>query len=160
MAQIEVVKSAVPANYPFVVQIKNTEHWGTHDSAVTLAAAQESAQALLDKYPKLPVRIQHCTGGISVVSLVPKWQRQSVRGEVPHRTALWTGAGDPPRYGSKVNIRLNGIGPGVVTGYAVQDGYLGVMVRANEATRPAWHKKSNPDNNPGLTFGIELLEAA
>jgi hypothetical protein len=35
--------------------------------------------------------------------------------------------------------------------------YLGVMVRLDEATRPDWHKKQNPENQPALAFGAEIM---
>lgn len=153
---IPVVRSNDKANYPYLVQIRNTENWSTTEGVVTLLAAQEIAQALQQRYPNLPVRIQHCTGGMLVTDQLPKYQRRDSKDERPYHMALWTGAGDPPALLSRVNIRINGIGPGTVTGYAVCDGYLGVMVRADDATRPDWHKSQNPQNDPGIVFGVEL----
>lgn len=155
-ASIEVVRSNDKANFPYLIQARNTERWNTTESAVTLLAAQEIAQELKQRYPHLPVRIQHCTGGMLVTDQLPKYQRRASKDELPHRMALWTGAGDPPALHSKVQIRVNGVGPGTVTGYAVCDGYLGVMVRADDATRPDWHKGQNPRNDPGILFGLEL----
>lgn len=155
-ATIPVVRSSDKANYPYLVQTGNTAHWNTTGSAVTLEAAQELAQDLQQRYPRLPVRIQHCTGGMLATDQLPKYQRRTSKDERPHRMALWTGADEPPALLSRVEIRINGIGPGTVTGYAVCDGYLGVMVRADEATRPDWHKSQNPQNEPGIVFGVEL----
>ena len=53
-------------------------------------------------------------------------------------------------------MRLNRLGPGTVTAYAVHDGYPGVMVRLADASRPDWHRQHNPDNAPSLVFGGEL----
>lgn len=155
-ATIPVVTNTARANYPFAVQIKATENWGTHDATVTLAAARETAIELQARYPALPLRIEHCTGGLQQVQLLPKFKRLERRDEVPHRTALWSGVGEPPQIGSRVEISINGIGPGTVKAYAVSDGYLGVMVEADEATRPEWHKQQNPVNGAFLTFGAEL----
>lgn len=153
---IPVVTTKTPANYPFSVQLKNTENWGTHDATVTLEAAQEVAKALLAMYPGLPVRIEHNNGGLQQVQFVPKFKRLERKNERPYRTALWSGVGDPPELGARVEIGVNGIGPGTVEGYAVSDGYLGLMVRADEATRPDWHRAQNPANGAFLTFGAEL----
>ncbi len=154
---IQVVKSKDAANYPFVVQVKATENWGALNATVTLAAAQEIVRALAssDTLAGVPIRIAHCTGGMQVTPHLPLFEHR-VGDELPHRVALWTGTGEPPSYGDRVDVRVNGIGPGRVTGYAVQEGYLGVMVLADEATRPAWHKKQNPRNEAFLSFGAEL----
>ncbi len=154
---ILVVKSKEAANYPFVVQVKATENWGTLNAAVTLAAAQEIVRALTssDTLNGVPIRIEHCTGGMQVTPHLPLFEHR-VGDELPHRVALWTGTGEPPSYGDRVDVRVNGIGPGRVTGYAVDAGYLGVMVLADEETRPAWHKKQHPQNGSFLTFGAEL----
>lgn len=152
-----VVKTTNRANYPFSVQVKNTENWGTHDATVTLAAALEVAQALAEKYPGLPVRIEHNAGGLQTVSTPPKWVRNTP-GVGPHRTALWSGVGDPPKLGSTVVIRMNNLGTGKVMGYAVHEGYLGAMVQIDEATRPQWHKKQQPDNPVAILFGVEMQE--
>jgi hypothetical protein len=152
---IPVVTSKTQANFPFCVQTQPTENWGTVETAVTLDAAMEAARALAAKYPALPVRIEHCQGGPKVVDMLPVFKHRE-GSERPYRHALWTGKGEPPALGARVTITINAIGPGTVTGYAVEGGYLGVMVRADEATRPAWHKQNNPENRPGLAFGPEL----
>lgn len=154
-ASISVVESNSKANFPFVVEGQNTENWNPIKCAVTLPAAIEIAQALVLKYPKLPIRIAHHTGGLIQTDLLPHF-KQATPGEVPYRHALWTGPGRPPPVNARVSIRINGIGMGTVKGYAVHEGYLAVMVLADEETRPAWHKKQNPVNHPMLTFGAEL----
>ena len=154
---IPVVKSNVAANFPFCVQTQPTENWGTSEAAVTLEAAVEAAEALAVKYPNLPVRIQHCTGGPKPVDMLPLFKHREGT-ERPYRRALWTGKGEPPAVGSRVTVTTNGLGAGTVTGYAVEGGYLGVMVRVDDETRPEWYRKQNPEDKPALAFGTELKE--
>ena len=154
---IPVVKTNAAANFPFCVQSQPTENWGTVEAAVTLEAAMEAAQTLASKYPKLPVRVQQCTGGPQPTPMLPVFKHREGT-ERPYRHALWTGKGEPPAVGSRVTISINSIGAGTVTGYAVDGGYLGVMVAIDDATRPDWHKKQNPENKPALVFGTELKE--
>lgn len=154
---IPVVKSAEPANFPWAVQVQNTENWSTHGARVTEASARELASELKKSHPSLPVRIQHCTGGPVVTSMLPSY-RKRIGDEVPYDTALWTNRADPPAWGSEVTVRLNKLGAGKVTGYYVVEGYLGVMVQLNDATRPDWHRRQNPENTPSVVFGAELAE--
>lgn len=153
---IPVVKSSATANYPFSVQYQSTENWGTKSAAVTLEAAMEVAKALLAQYPTLPVRIQHNEGGVIPTTILPKFEIRTKNDQKPYLDALWSGVTQPPAVGTPVQVTVNGIGPGVVTGYAVEGGWLGVMVQADEATRPAWHKEQNPTNAPSLVFGMEM----
>lgn len=152
---IPVVKSNEKSNFPYLVQRQNTENWNTSSAAVTLEAAMEDARAIAKRHPSLPVRIEHVAGGFLPTPMLPAFSHR-VGSEKPYRGALWTGVGEPPAVGEKVYIRINQLGFGTVTGYAVAEGYLGVLVQVDEATRPAWSKKSNPENLPGLTFGTEL----
>lgn len=89
-------------------------------------------------------------------STLPHWKRRESCGETPGLTPLWTGPADPPAIGDEVNVRLNQLGPGTVTAYAVHEGYLGVMVRLDDASRPDWHRQQNPANLPSLAFGAEI----
>lgn len=155
-ASIEVVATHEKANYPFSVQAKATENWLSSGSTVTLAAAQEQADELQKKYPGLRVRILHCNGGPLPVAEMPKYVRR-VGSERPYADALWTGVGDPPRFGDRVTVTINRLGPGTVTGYAVVEGYLGVMIKVDDDTRPEWHKTQNPKNQPSLAFGPEIM---
>lgn len=152
---IPVVKSAAQSNFPFIVQGKNTENWSSHSASVTLEAAMEDAHALAKKHPGLPVRIEHLEGGPLPTPQLPLFTHR-VGIQRPFRGALWAGVGEPPGLGEKVFVRVNDLGYGTVTGYAVQGGYLAVMMQADEATRPAWHRAQNPDNIPALAFGTEL----
>ena len=65
---------------------------------------------------------------------------------------------EPPRIGERINVTMNGLGPAVVVGYAVEDGYLGVLV--NLESPPEWHIKQNADSRlkglPSLVFGPEI----
>lgn len=153
--RIPIVMLNEPANYPFVVQTKNTENWNSVGSAVTRQAAVDKATEVQKLHPQLPIRIAHHTGGMVVTSALPAWKPHNP-GEYPYDLAVWSGEGNPPDIGATITIPVNGLGSGVVTGYAVQGGYLGVMVRMNEATRPLWHKKQNPENTPALAFGAEI----
>jgi hypothetical protein len=55
--------SSKPANFPHLVQHRNTENWSTHSSHKTDVEAMVEAEKLAVKYPSMPVRVQHCTGG-------------------------------------------------------------------------------------------------
>lgn len=75
---------------------------------------------------------------------------------VPGEHPMWSGVGCPPTIGERVVVRMNGCGPGVVVAYAVHEGYLGLMVRLDEETRPDFCRNQNPSNRPSLVFGAEL----
>jgi mannose-6-phosphate isomerase class I len=55
------------ANYPYLVQVKNTENWNTvqayPDDSQGASQAWCRAEGLALAYPKLPVRVLHCIGG-------------------------------------------------------------------------------------------------
>ena len=58
-------KSKLPANFPFVVEYKNTGtgNWNSHAAFKMFAAAKESAEILSKNYPKLTIRVMEYTGG-------------------------------------------------------------------------------------------------
>ncbi len=64
----------------------------------------------------------------------------------------WSGAGAIPAVGTKVNVGLNGLGPGEVTGHYVHDGFIGLVVKIDK--EPEWFKKNG--GNPAYVFGLEL----
>lgn len=103
---------------------------------------------------------QNMRNEVRITEEMPSWKfrvmDENGEPEMPGEIALWSGAGDPPAVGDAVVVRMNQCGPGVVTGYLVQAGYLGVLVKLDEATRPDWHRKQHPDNRPSLAFGAEL----
>ncbi len=91
-----------------------------------------------------------------ITATLPLWKRRESPAEKPETVPLWTGQVDPPPIGARVHVRMNRLGPGTVTAYAVYEGYLGVMVRMDEPTRPDWHRLQNPENLPGLLSGVEI----
>jgi hypothetical protein len=68
----------------------------------------------------------------------------------------WSGVRPVPAIGTRVRVTMNDLGPGVITGYFVEYGWLGVYVRLDPDTRPAWHKKQNPTKTDAMVFGIEI----
>jgi len=68
----------------------------------------------------------------------------------------WSGNEGIPEIGERVKVKVNDIGEGIVVGYFVECGYLGVKVELDEETRAEWHKRQNPDINYALPFGIEI----
>jgi hypothetical protein len=60
----------------------------------------------------------------------------------------------PPPIGTRVKVNFNRLGTGVVEGYFVEHGYLGVHVLPD--ARPEWHIEQNPGKNYYLVFGIEV----
>lgn len=155
---IQVVTSSQPANFPFSVQVQNTENWSTTEASVTLAAAMDAAKLLTNSHPNLPVRIEHATGGPKTISVLPVYKHRAL-GEMPYSIALWDGKNTPPAVGEQVYLKLNNLGLGTVTGYAVEDGYLGLMVKIEDAARPQWHKDHNPTNRASIAFGREIRNA-
>lgn len=66
----------------------------------------------------------------------------------------WSGDADPPAIGAKVKVYMNNLGTGTVTGYFVEYGWFGVLVKFDNP--PAWWVKQNPKQPPGHIFGIDL----
>lgn len=61
----------------------------------------------------------------------------------------------PPKIGKRVRVTMNNLGPAIVMGYAVQDGYLGLLVKLE--TPPEWHVKQNAGRTgDSLVFGPEI----
>lgn len=61
--KVQQAKSRIKANYPFIVQHKNTENWNTMQAYTNKSDALEMAQFIANSYPRMPVRVLHCTGG-------------------------------------------------------------------------------------------------
>lgn len=78
--------------------------------------------------------------------------------DAPPRGVKWSGAGAVPAIGARVNVKINGMGPGTVIGYFVEpepdNGWLGVKVTLDK--RPDWHVRQNPDRPFTLVFGAEI----
>jgi hypothetical protein len=73
---------------------------------------------------------------------------------------FWSNTLQPPAVGDRVDVRMNGFGPGTVTGYFTEFGYLGVYVKVDRL--PDWYVKQNKgkekDANYGtpMVFGVEV----
>jgi len=88
--------------------------------------------------------------------------RDSVSGEVRDLPVygasdygLWSGKNPvPPAIGERVTINFNGLGPGTVESYFIEDRWLGVKVKLDK--QPEWHRKQNPGRDFALVFGREL----
>jgi len=68
----------------------------------------------------------------------------------------WSGENDPPAIGAKVTIYMNKFGTGTVTGYFVEYGWLGVLVKLDSP--PKWYFEQNDGKIPLVAhfFGIDL----
>jgi hypothetical protein len=64
-----------------------------------------------------------------------------------------------PQTGERVRVTMNGLGTGVVFGYFMEEGFMGVKVELDEP--PAWFTKQN-GHHIAHVFGTEIaqLEAA
>lgn len=83
----------------------------------------------------------------------PRWVGFPTRESLP-ADLIWSGAGELPAIGSKVNIYMNSYGPATVDGYFHADGYLGVICSPD--TLPDWFKKQCPGVTKAHLFGIDL----
>ena len=64
-----------------------------------------------------------------------------------------------PKRGDRVVVGVNTLGPGTVSSYFVEHGYVGVAVKLDTATEPEWHKKQckgTKYEGYALVFGAEL----
>lgn len=66
----------------------------------------------------------------------------------------------PPAIGERVEVTMNGFGPGTVVGYFVESGFIGIEVKVDN--RPDWHRKQDPTNKHPhpLVFGSEIQRIA
>jgi hypothetical protein len=91
---------------------------------------------------------------------VPSWERPTFDPVTGHPSepsegaARWSATFDPPAVGARVRNRL---GAATVTGYFVQDGWLGLIVLFDEP--PAQYLKQWGGNMPVHVFGAECSEA-
>lgn len=70
---------------------------------------------------------------------------------------LWSGTFPVPAIGDRTTISMNQIGPGVVVGYLVEYGWLGLMVKPDNP--PEWFvRQTGQGKYPGIAmvFGLEL----
>jgi hypothetical protein len=63
----------------------------------------------------------------------------------------------PPSVGTRVRVKINELGTGVVQGYFVEHGWIGVHILPD--ARPKWHVKQRPSDNYYLVFGLEIEPA-
>lgn len=66
----------------------------------------------------------------------------------------WTGSGSVPRIGDRVQTYLNNMGPGTVTGYFVEHGFLGVTISLERP--PEWFTAQSTTGSTGYFFGLDL----
>lgn len=78
-----------------------------------------------------------------------------VEGRLVNRDApvKWGGKEPPPAIGDEIVVTINRCGPAVVTGYFVEDGWLGLKCRLHNP--PEWHVKQNKGDPNGHVFGPE-----
>ena len=70
----------------------------------------------------------------------------------------WSGKDEPPPVAARVEVLINGMGPGRVVGYFVEGPYLGVEVRLEK--NPGWRLKQHGGKDlPVLAFGKEIRPA-
>ena len=72
----------------------------------------------------------------------------------------WSGLLPIPPISTIVQVTFNGLGKGIVQGYFIEHGFVGLHLLADPGTRPAWHKEQNPDKNFYLVFGNEIRPVA
>jgi hypothetical protein len=65
----------------------------------------------------------------------------------------WGGKEPPPPIGTKIQTIINRCGPALVTGYWVEENWLGLMVQLLEP--PEWFLKQNKGNPEAVIFGPE-----
>lgn len=89
---------------------------------------------------------------------VPAYETiQTVDGRIVSGTpgvCQWGSDRPPPAIGERIIVRINGCGPAIVTGYFVQEGFLGLRCRLENP--PEWHRKQNNGNPNGHVFGPEF----
>lgn len=102
------------------------------------------------------------------LSELPAWEpkpHSAGVGAPPLGKVWWSGKGAPPKIGDRVDVAMNGFGPGTVRGYFVEWGWLGIYVEVDNP--PEWYVKQlaqdgarRPANREGLPmiFGAELRE--
>jgi hypothetical protein len=68
----------------------------------------------------------------------------------------WFGGEAPPKVGDTIRVTINNIGPAVVTGYFIEEGFLGVLNQP--ISPPDWYVKQNGGNVVGGAFGPEIAQ--
>lgn len=86
---------------------------------------------------------------------LPAW-RKFVQDEPvgPTRDPAWSGTGDPPAIGTKLNLGSHFGVDATVIGYFVEYGFLGCECKL--AKPPAWWRKQNGRRLIARLFGVEI----
>lgn len=85
----------------------------------------------------------------------PVWEGEGNSCRVVNRDAIrWAGDVPPPAIGTQIIVTINNCGPAIVTGYFIEDNWLGLLCRLLDA--PAWHKRQNKGDPLGHAFGPEF----
>jgi hypothetical protein len=71
----------------------------------------------------------------------------------------WSGKNPPPPLGAVVTLNYNGLGSGIVAGYFVAAGWLGLRVQLDNP--PDWFLKNvaNSDDKTAGAFGVEIINS-
>lgn len=119
----------------------------------TRARAQAVEQiAILDKREAAPMTyVEYDTPPAYVEG---EW----IDGKLVNREApvKWGGKEPPPAIGAEIVVTINRCGPAVVTGYFVEDGWLGLRCKLHNP--PEWFVKQNKGDPNGRVFGPEFRQ--
>lgn len=66
----------------------------------------------------------------------------------------WSGEFPIPAIGSTIRSKRNDLGTAVVLNYAIQFGYVGLVVLFDDP--PKWYIEQNQGNEPAILYGAEL----
>ena len=153
--------SNVGATVPFEevqYQVEQLQADGTWQQLASVGGKSIAFAKFREVYagnPEVHVRVQGPNGVTVVTTLLPEYQLLDDIARSDGQV-MWSGLIAPPKVGDMAKARFNNHGEGVVAGYYVEGGYLGVKLSFNPETAPDWFKKQNPDNNPVSAFGAEL----
>jgi len=103
---------------------------------------------------------QRPVAGEGLAEPPPGWVQLTADNKDDGLAVKWAGQGrPPPPLGAPVTVLMNGLGPGVVVGYFVEHGYLGLHVRCHQL--PEWmlaqRKRHGLDaDTPARVFATEI----
>lgn len=150
----KIVETNVVTALPFSVCKMKDGVKTIEDTLVSGSASRKIVKELTAADPTAEYFIEKNIGGLKT-QVPPKFFYQHETEGDPFTYPHWSGKNPPPKVGDTVTVKLNRLGPGIVTAYMVHDGYLGVMVQLT-GERELWHINNNPNNEPSLIFGREL----
>lgn len=93
----------------------------------------------------------------TAVREIPNYVYLALSGKDAKETK-WSKSTPPPTIGETVKVTMNGLGQGVVVGYQVCGGYLGLWVRLSNP--PSWWVEQNKRNNRVDYYGCALVFGA